>query len=704
MPWILVPSLLLLFWLLLASPRAPWFKAILLSLLLLALSAWSLVDRLSGDGVNAATLYHLRADMEGAGVGDFSGDIAVFVAMALLSLLPLALLGVKRLRWRRFGAAASAGFAALFVVAVLASPLYADGKRLWYQLRPVDYARVVPEYEVPQRPLQQRRNIVWIYAESLERTYFDEQAFPGLMPHLRRLASEGLDFRGIASADGSGWTIAGLVASMCGVPLTTAPGDENSMDRMGRFLPEAQCLGDYLRAQGYRNEFVGGANAAFAGKGRFLASHGFDVVRDLAYFQDKGVAGRHFSAWGVHDDVLLEEAWDSFQRLSRAGQPFMLTALTMDTHHPAGHLPLACRGRHSRGAPAQVGMLDALRCSDRLIAELVGRIRASRYGRDTLIVIASDHLAMPNDLSDVLAGQPRENLLLFLGEGIVPRQVRAAAGSTLDSGATLLQLLEPNFRALGFGRSLLAGDAAPSASAAAVREHGRDYPRYLAFARTLWTGGDTHRLRIDEDGQVRVGVQQVKPPVLLEYDRRWNLKSMYLENTSRAFDSARPKNTLAYVDRCTAFEDGSADGDWCALLVNRDGGIQLYRDPQLRQGIAVDAPLDGRLDGPRPRVRQPIMLTRESRKTLPGRYVLDMYAKRLPARPFWVEAVASGRNVVLAQQWVQPDADGRIRIALGVDHEVSDLEIRAWLDYTEAVSPDDVALALVRTAPDANRS
>ncbi|WP_434212446.1 phosphoglycerol transferase I [[Pseudomonas] boreopolis] len=704
MSWILALSLLLLFWLLLASPRPAWIKAGLLSFLLLALSAWSLIDRLSGDGINAATLYHLRSDMEGAGVGDFRGYIAVFLAMALLSLLPLALVKVKRWRWRRFGAAASAGFAMAFVAALVASPLYADGKRLWYQLRPVDYARIAPEYEVPQRPLQQRRNIVWIYGESLERTYFDEKTFPGLMPNLRRLAGEGLDFRDIASPDGSGWTIAGLVASMCGVPLTTAPGDENSMDRMGRFLPEAQCLGDYLRTQGYRNEFVGGANAAFAGKGQFLASHGFDVVRDVAYFQQKGIARKHFSAWGAHDDVMLEEAWDSFQRLSRAGQPFMLTALTMDTHHPAGHLPLACKGQQYDSDLGRIGMLDALKCSDRLIGEFVERVRSSPYGKDTLIVIASDHLAMPNDLSDVLAREKRENLLLFLGEGIEPRQIAAKAGSTLDSGATLLQLLDPGFQALGFGRSLLADHAAPSASAAAMREHGKDYPRYLAFARTLWTGGDTHRLRIDDSGQVLVGVQQVRPPVLLEYDRKWNLKSVYLENTSRKFDNARPKNTFAYVDRCTAFEDGSADGDWCALLVNREGGIRLYRDPDLRQGIAVDAPLDGKLQGPPPRVRQPIMLTRESRKTLPGQYVLDMYAKRLPSRPFWVEAVASGRNVVLAQQWVQPDADGRIRIPVGVDHEVDDLEIRAWLDYTEAVTPDDVALALVRTARGGKRS
>ncbi|MEQ9728832.1 hypothetical protein ABRP29_24695, partial [Pseudomonas sp. WHRI 8822A] len=104
---------------------------------------------------------------------------------------------------------------------------------------------------------------------------------------------------------------------------------------------------------------------------------------------------------------------------------------------------------------------------------------------------------MPNDLSDVLAKQKRENLLLFLGKDIPPQQVVTRAGSTLDSGATLLQLLEPGMRTLGFGRSLLANDAPPSASVAASRDSGRDYPRYLAYARTLWTGRSTRMLRVN---------------------------------------------------------------------------------------------------------------------------------------------------------------------------------------------------------------
>src|SRR5690606_12071185 len=435
--------------------RLAWVKAGLLSTLLLALSAWWLIDRLSGNGIDPATLYHLQAGLQGAGVGDFSADILRFAGLALLSLLPLVLVPVLRDRMRRFrgrhpASAVSAGFVATFVAAVLASPLYADAQRLQRHFAPVDATGVAAEYQVPGGDLPKRPNIVWIYAESLERTYLDQSVFPGLMPQLSGLVKQGLDFRDIASPEGSGWTIAGLVSSQCGIPLTAARGDENSLGRMREFLPGAHCLGDFLKGQGYRNLFLGGADSGFAAKGRFLQQHGFDEVRDLAHYRAAGIDQAHFSNWGLHDDVLLDDAFETFMQLSAAGAPFMLSALTMDTHHPAGHLPAACSDVRYRSALGDIGLLHAIKCSDMLIAGLVERIRSSPYADDTLIVLASDHLAMPNDLSDVLAGMRRENLLLFLAPGLDGQQL-AVPGTTLDSGATLLSLIDPARDALGFG-------------------------------------------------------------------------------------------------------------------------------------------------------------------------------------------------------------------------------------------------------------
>ena len=64
--------------------------------------------------------------------------------------------------------------------------------------------------------------------------------------------------------------------------------------------------------------------------------------------------------------------------------------------------------------------------------------------------------------------------------------------------------------------------------------------------------------------------------------------------------------------------------------------------------------------------------------------MLQLVASTRPDRGFWIEAVSSQRKVVLAQQWVQPDADGKINVSFGLDHEVDDLEIRAWLNHAES--------------------
>lgn len=706
MGWWLFPALALLIALVLMSGKAVRTKAVALSLLLFALSSWWLIDRLSGDGLNTATLYHLQSNMmEGAGVADFKGPIAGFLALALLSLSALLLPRVRRFRLPRHGGAVLAAFAATLVATTAASPLAADGLRLYHLMQPVDYRQVAQEYVRPRGRIERPRNIVWIYGESLERTYLDQKAFPGLMPNLSRLAGQGLDVRDLGQADGTGWTIAGMVASMCGVPLTTTPGDENSLGRLGNFLPDAECMGDYLRRQGYTSHFIGGADAAFAGKGHFLVSHGFDEVRDQAWFRKQGVAPSHFSQWGVHDDVLLEDAWASFQQLSQAsrkgGKPFVLAALTMDTHHPAGHLPLSCRGqKYENSAYGDVGLLDAIKCSDRLVGQLVDRIRSSPYADDTLVVVSSDHLAMPNDLSNVLSKLHRENLLVFLGKDIAPRSLKADHGSTLDTGATVLQLLDPSQRAIGFGRSLLSPARGETASAAARSGDAARYPRYLAFARSLWTGGQgAHALRLDQDARVAVGSQRIEPPVLLRYDDAWNLSSITLEDwPALQALQASDGSPLAYVQRCTAFEDADRQGEWCALLVDARHGARLVDDAELRRGVRVDQTA-GRPAPYGASARIPITVANRIEQPGSGDFLLDLWAGQHPDGPFWVEAVSEDGRV-LATEWVTPDPSGRISMPLALARPETVVRLRAWVDMGQSFTVGRHALMPVQPVAD----
>lgn len=162
---------------------------------------------------------------------------------------------------------------------------------------------------------------MYIYGESLERTYFNNDAFPDLTPELGALKNEGLDFSNTMQLPGTDYTIAGMVASQCGIPLF-APFEGNASASVSSFFPNNVCLGDILKNSGYQNYFVQGANLRFAGKDVFLKSHGFDhlygaeelksVVADPAYRND----------WGFYDDTVLDEAWKKFEELSRSGQRF----------------------------------------------------------------------------------------------------------------------------------------------------------------------------------------------------------------------------------------------------------------------------------------------------------------------------------------------------------------------------------------------
>lgn len=154
---------------------------------------------------------------------------------------------------------------------------------------------------------------MYIYGESLERTYFDNDAFPDLTPELGKLKSEGLDFSNTAQLPGTDYTIAGMVASQCGIPLF-APFEGNASASVSSFFPQNICLGDILKNSGYENYFVQGANLRFAGKDVFLKSHGFDHLYGAEELKTTVADPAYRNDWGFYDDTVLDETWKNSKR------------------------------------------------------------------------------------------------------------------------------------------------------------------------------------------------------------------------------------------------------------------------------------------------------------------------------------------------------------------------------------------------------
>jgi len=564
------------------STRFRRLNLVLIASLAALLSLWIFVDALSGNGIDYAVIYHLRAGMQGAGVGDFSSSIFIIVVVLLCCLaLPL-LPRVQRFATWRF---AGPAFAVIFLSSTVLNPLTGDMATFVRQERTTALDPEIGNgYIRPSGALAERRNLVILYAESLERTYLDESLFPGLTPQLNRLRRNAVDFTQVASREGGTWTIAGMVSSLCGVPLALS-NDANGYSSIGSFMPGARCLSDHLRDLGYSLEFVGGAALEFAGKGRFLANHGFSTVRDREYFRGMNLGENRFSPWGVHDDVLLDTMWQRFSELSSESEPFALVGLTLDTHHPSGHIPHACLDVAYEKLGQRRPMLDAIQCSDRLIAEFVRRIRASRFSKNTIVVVASDHIALPNDVSDLLRRADRRNLLLVFDDELRPRRIDRAT-STLDTGATVLDALGGGV-ALGFGRSQLSVKGADTSLTALPEEGEEDrLGSYIAFSRSLWMLGTVKDHVQLKGGAIRLGKQELTPPLSITADSQGHITTLGTAGIRAPGRGSGTASDTLYIDRCFAFGDKESPDDWC-LWGAVDGNPRVAGQKALEAGAPI---------------------------------------------------------------------------------------------------------------------
>lgn len=326
-----------------------------------------------------------------------------------------------------------------------------------------------------------RRNLVLIYAESMEETYSNPDLFAAdLLAPLRQLG--GQSFGSYLEAPGANWTIAAIVATQCGVPLSVY--SEYDIKRRGNervFLPGATCLGDLLQARGYRNVFLGGAPLAFSGKGAFLQDHGYQETFGRNQWMRLGAKPEEFNVWGLYDGALFERARDKLDALHASGQPFNLTLLTLDTHNPHGFLSPTCR---SRGATDFEGIVA---CSSGELAAFVKFIQAKGYLKDTEVVILGDHLAKPNSVSDKLESEPKRRILnLFFG----PTRIRPSGQALVafDMYPTLVELLgiDVDGGRLGLGFSAMGDDHDAPLPAQGVDRIDAAALRGSATYRNLW--------------------------------------------------------------------------------------------------------------------------------------------------------------------------------------------------------------------------
>ncbi|WP_158782169.1 phosphatidylglycerol--membrane-oligosaccharide glycerophosphotransferase [Pantoea sp. BAV 3049] len=434
-----------------------WFSAILLFLgVYIILNASMLASNyFTGEGINDAVIYTITSSLSGAGVGKYILP-GIGLILALVVLFGL-LAWILRLRKNHHYSILYSLLAVVLAAAsVKTTPAYQQVASLIKSQVGKGNTDFYSHYKVPTRQIGGNKpNLVYIYAESLERTYFDQKAFPDLAPELSKIKDNSLDFSNTGQLPGTEYTIAGMVASQCGIPLF-APFDGNASSSLSTFYPQNVCLGDILKSSGYQNYFYQGASLSFAGKDLFLSSHGFEPDHLYGFNELKNVVKdpNYRNDWGWYDDTLLDVVFDKYLELAKQNRPFSLFALTVDTHHPDGFISRSCERKAYpfEGKPNK--SFAAVACSQEHIARLIQRIQATPYFRNTIIVVSSDHLAMNNTAWKYLNQHDRSDLFFMVRGDDVTSKVIPVKRSTLDNGATVLDAMGgDNF--IGLGRSSL---------------------------------------------------------------------------------------------------------------------------------------------------------------------------------------------------------------------------------------------------------
>ncbi len=300
---------------------------------------------------------------------------------------------------------------------------------------------------------QSRKNIILIYAEGLEQLYFDREIFGDLLPNIRKLSEQAHQFTNVYQVHGTGWTIAGIVASQCGFPLLVSNhmASNSSMAATDNPFANEKCLVDILQELGYETVYMGGAPLFFAGKGNFLRAHGYKKVLGRKELTPLLPDPEYHMGWGLYDDSLFELALDELEMLENGQQPYALTLLTLDTHHPSGYLSSSCE----KLADDDNSMSNAIFCSDQLISQFIRKAMKMTNMEETVIVLFSDHLALRNKLWDKLQAHKSRRRLTWMIFDNHPSTVSDQAATHFDVAPTILEAMGIGGNVtLGLGTSL----------------------------------------------------------------------------------------------------------------------------------------------------------------------------------------------------------------------------------------------------------
>ncbi len=238
---------------------------------------------------------------------------------------------------------------------------------------------------------ENKRNIIVLVLESLDRG-FTKDSFPqSLLPHLETIQKNNVSFPKLQQTSGTGWTIAALTAMTLGVPLKLPiHGNRYEGNTFKYFLPGAKSILNVLEKNNYRINLILGSNSNFSGINNLFKTHALNSnIYDLDFFinEDKNIK---ITNWGLDDEQLYEHAKKIILKKSTTNEPFFTVIQTIDTHNP---VPIV------KSYPQIYGdSRDTILHADTMANNFIAWAKKQSFYENTTIIIIADHKLMNSKL------------------------------------------------------------------------------------------------------------------------------------------------------------------------------------------------------------------------------------------------------------------------------------------------------------------
>ena len=320
----------------------------------------------------------------------------------------------------------------------------------------------------------QKRNLIYIYVESLETSFADrdqggDQSVSLLQP-LMDVDPSAINFSNTAlyggqrQLPGMDYTAAGIIAQTAGLPLKFGGNytqDQLNGDFSGtqiiNMLPGLTSLGEILKQNGYTNYFLMGSIPNFGGRASYLEQHGdYQITGWPQAIQNGWLPDDYAENWGFEDRKLFEFAQNMLTDIAQEDKLFNFSLLTSDTHFPDGYV----YGDEEEVSDMQYK--NVVFHSSAMVAEFIRWCQEQSWYDNTTIVVTGDHLTMDQGYVKSLdKNYTRTVFNLFLNTGLTTTFDKNRQFSNMDMFPTTLAAIGGKINSqeeqLGLGVNLFSG-------------------------------------------------------------------------------------------------------------------------------------------------------------------------------------------------------------------------------------------------------